>query len=266
MARSDYINLFGVQAYWTPYEDGSFGTEEVFGLIDEMTVNFTEDSIKHTSRQCGSIGVADRTASASIEIGGSILSPEISPVMVSRAFKGQLVNNNIAAGTGTENEVTFTQFDYAQPIGLAHLISGTVEVWDTTGQTGIQYVEGTDYSINYTHGTITAISTGAIGATATVYVLSDNKAYNSWTIAGFTASAATGKLRVISCASEEGMDVEYTFEKVSLIMDGDYSIVSAEDFLQIPLKMSVLSDDTVTGGKSTTINIRGYDSITPVTA
>ncbi len=266
MARADYINLYGVQAYWRPYVGGVFEEEEEFGLIDEISVTFAEDSIKHTSRQCGSVGISDRTASSSIEITGSILTPEISPTMIARAFKGTLVNNNIAAGTATENSVTITALDTNCLIGLSHLTPGTLSVWDTTGQTGVEYTEGTDYSINYTHGIIVALTGGAITASDEVFVTADNLAYNHWTVAGFTGSAAVGKLRVIACAVEEGSDVEYTFEKVQLAMDGDYQMVSAEDFLTIPLKMDVLTDETVTAGKSTTINIRGYDSITPVTA
>ncbi len=257
-----YINLFGVQAYWTPYVSGAFGAEEDFGLIDELSTSFSEESLKHTSRQCGSVGIADRTASSSIEITGAIVTPEISPNMIARAFKGKLTELPVAAGTTTEAPVIMTLLDTRYAIGKAHLSS--VEVWDTAGQTGVQYVETTDYVINYDYGTILAVDGGAITALDEVFVTFDNAAYNEWTIAGFTSSAAQGKLRVIACAVEDGMDVEYTFELVSLSMDGDYSIVSAEDFLAMPLKMDVLSDSTITDpNKSKTVNIRGFDTINP---
>ncbi len=262
MAQTSYINLFGVQAFWSPFDGSTFGTEEDFGLIDEISTTFSEDSLKHTSRQCGSVGIADRTASSSIEITGSIVSPEISPNMISRAFKGKLTEAPVAAGTATENSVTCTLTDTRYPVGLSHL--SNVSVWGTTGQTGVEYVETTDYIINYEYGTITAVEGGAITAGNEVFVTADNAAYNAWSVAGFTSSAVQGKLRVIACAVEDGMDVEYTFEKVSLSMDGDYSIVSAEDFLTIPLKMDVLIDDSITDpNKSKTVNIRGFDTISP---
>jgi len=260
--RTPYINLFGVQAFWTPYVSGAFGAEEEFGLIDEISTSFSEDSKKHISRQCGSVGIADRTASSSIEITGTIVTPEVSPKMLARAFSGKLTETTVPAATATEKSMTITAVDTYYAIGAAHL--SNVEVWDTTGQTGVQYAEGTDYVVNYTRGTIQALSTGSIGAGSDVFVTYDNAAYNDWKIAGFSASAAQGKLRVIACAVEDGMDVEYTFELVSLSMDGDFAIVSAEDFLTMSLKMDVLSDGTITDpNKSKTVNITGYDTINP---
>ena len=262
MAATDYINLFGVKAYWRPYEGGAFQDEEDFGLIDELTTTFSEDSIKHTSRQCGSVGIADRTASSSIEITGTIVTPEISPNMIARAFKGKLTETPVPAGTATENQVTITTLGVEYDIGLKQL--SNVEVWDTAGQTGVQYTEGTDYTIDYGMGKITGLSGGSITAGSDVFVTADNEAYNDWSVAGFTQSAATGKLRVVACAVEDGMDVEYVFEKVSLAMDGDYSAVSAEDFLTMTLGMSIGVDDTITDpNKSKTINIYGADTINP---
>ncbi len=260
--NTQYINLFGVQAFWTPFESGAFGAEEDFGLIDELSTTFTEESLKHISRQCGSVGIADRTASSSIEITGSIVTPEISPNMISRAFKGKLTENPVPLAAATEFPVTCTATDTRYAIGAAHL--SNVEVWDTTGQTGVQYIETTDYIINYDYGTILAVEGGAIVGGTEVFVTADNAAYNEWAVAGFTTSAAQGKLRVVACAVEDGMDVEYTFELVSLSMDGDYSLVSAEDFLTMSLKMDVLSDSSITDpNKSKTINIRGFDTISP---
>jgi len=262
MANNSYINLFGVQAFWTPYVSGAFGTEEEFGLIDELSTSFAEEAIKHTSRQCGSVGIPDRTASASIEITGSLVTPEISPRMIARAFKGKLTEAHIADATATEKSVTIVAMDIFQAIGTGHL--SNVEVWDTTGQTGVQYVETTDYVVDYTRGTIRAVTGGAISAADAVFITFDNKEYNDWKVAGFTSTAAQGKLRVIACAVEDGMDVEYVFELVSLSMDGDYNIISAEDFLTMPLKIDVLSDNGITDpNKSKTVNIYGKDTITP---
>ena len=262
MANTSYINLFGVQAYWQPFDGATFGEKEEFGLIDEISCNFSEDSLKHTSRQCGSVGIADRTASASIEIGGTIVSPEISPNMLARAFKGTLTETPVSAGTATEKAVTPVTFGIAKLIGLQHL--SNAEVWDTTGATGTQYVEGTDYTLNYTYGAITILSTGSMTEGVEIFVTVDNAAYNDWHIAGFATSAAIGKLTVYACAVETGMDVTYVFEKVQLAMDGDFAMVSAEDFLTMTLGMTVLTDDLITDpNKSKTINIYGADTINP---
>ena len=262
MADSSYINLFGVDAEWEPWDGSSFGPKEPFGLIDELSATYTEESISHTSRQCGQVGTSDRTATATLEGTGSILTPEISPRMISRAFKGPLSETAVAAGTATENSVTIAALGTAYSIGLKHL--SNVAVWDTAGQTGTQYTEGTDYTIHYTRGTITAIEGGAISASDVVFVTADNEAYSDWHVAAFTGQAPMGKLTVNSCAVETGMDVTYVFELIRLSMDGDYSMVSAEDFLTIPLKMDMVSDSTITDpNKSKLMNAYGADTINP---
>jgi hypothetical protein len=92
-----------------------------------------------------------------------------------------------------------------------------------------------------------------------VHVTFSNSKYTSWTIAAFQAKAATGKLRLEACAVE-GMDIEYTFEKVTLKLNGTYSLVSAEDWASIPFQATVLSDDTITNPNlSKLINIKGDD-------
>jgi len=257
MASSDYVTLSGVDGYWTPYTSGTFGTEEEFGAIDEMTLNITEDELKHISRACGSVGIADKTVTTKTDITAEIVTPEISPKMLARAFRGTLTENSISAGTATEDSVTIAELDTAYELTKRHV--SNVEVWDTTGQTGTQYTENTDYSIDYDKGTITALSGGSISASDTVFVTFDNEAYVAWTIAGFKGDQATGKLRLEACA-EEGMDIEYTFEKVTLQMSGSMSLVSAEEFASITLKASILADTTITDPtKSQTINIKGDD-------
>ena len=262
MADSQYINLFGVDAEWEPWDGNSFGPKEKFGLIDEISATYSEESIDHTSRQCGQVGTTDRTASSKIKGEGSITSPEVSPKMISRAFKGPLTETPVAEATATENPVTIDTLGIEYAIGLKHI--SNVHVWDTAGGTGVEYTEGTDYTINYTRGTITAIDGGAITAGSDVYVIADNEAYNDWHVAGFSGQAPSGKLTVHSCAVETGMDVTYVFELIRLSMDGDYNMVSAEDFLAIPLKIDMMSDSTITDpNKSKLINIYGADTVKP---
>lgn len=258
MAGSDYITLSGIKAYWTPYISGAFTTEEDFGEIDELSLSITEEDLQHISRACGSVGVADKIAVTKTEILLDIVSPEVSPNMLARAFRGTLTETAVTSHVDQEDSVTFTAYATPETLSYRHLQTG-VEVWDTTGQTGTQYVEGTDYTIDYDKGTITSISTGTIGATGTVFVTYTNDAYTAWVIAGLKGDTATGKLRCEACAVE-GMDIEYTFEKVSLKLNGSYSIISAEDFASIPLQGIALADTSITDpAKSQVINIKGDD-------
>lgn len=257
MAGTDYLTISGVDAFWTPFVSGAFTTEEPFGLIDEMSLNITEDELTHIARTCGSVGLADKVVTVKTEILADIVSPEISPTMLARAFKGTLTETPVASGTATEQAVTITVLDTEYDIGTKSL--SNISVWDTTGETGVQYTETTDYIINYTTGTIQGVTGGAITALDEVFVTFDNAGYTAWTISAFTESSATGKLRLEACAVE-GMDIEYTFEKVSLKLSGSYSLVSAEDFASITLQATVLSDSLITNpALSKTINISGID-------
>ena len=255
MAGSDYITLSGITGHWTPYTGGAFGTEELFGEIDELSMNITESELKHISRSCGAVGLPDKTATNQTEILLDIVSPEISPKMLARAFRGQLTETAVAAGTATAKTVAIVALGTEYDIGTGNL--SNVLVKDATDAT--TYVENTDYTINFKSGKVTALSTGSIVAGADVHVTFDNAKYTAWTIAAFKGQAATGKLRLTACAVE-GMDIEYTFEKITLKLNGSYSLVSAEDWASIPFQATVLADDLITDPtKSKLINIKGDD-------
>lgn len=257
MNRSDYVTINGVDGFWTPYVDGAFTTEEEFGLIDEMTLSITEEELKHISRTCGSVGIADKIVVVSTDIQAEIVSPEISPKMLARAFRGTLTETVVASGTATEDAVTITLLDTAYPLSKRHV--SNVSVNDTAGQVGIAFTENTDYIIDYDKGTITAVTGGGISALDVVHVEFDNVAYTEWSIAGFNASNAIGKLRLEACAVE-GMDIEYTLEKVQLKLNGSYTMVSAEDFASVGLVATLLADTTITNPNlSQLINIKGDD-------
>jgi len=255
MAQTDYITLSGVDGFWTPFVNGKFETEEAFGLIDEFSLNISEEELQHISRSCGSVGLADKVVVKKTEILADIVTPEISPKMISRAFKGKLTTTSVPAGTVTAEAVVLTVLDvmYALTVGN---VSAVVVKDDTDATT---YVESTDYVVNYKTGEIKALTGGSITAGDTVHVNFENHKYDSWTIAAFTEKAATGKLRLKACAIE-GMDIEYTFEKITLKLNGSYSVVSAEDFATIALQGTVLADDLITDpSKSKLVNIKGDD-------
>jgi len=255
MAQSDYITLSGIDGFWSPYVNGVFEAEEPFGLIDEFSLNITEEELKHISRTCGSVGIADKVVVKSTEILADIVTPEISPKMLARAFKGNLTETDVPEGTDVSGTVTVVALDMPYTVGSRHITAITVK--DETDAT--TYVENTDYSVNYTTGMLTALTGGAITDGEIVNVIYSNHAYTSWTIAAFTTKAATGKLRLEACAVE-GMDIEYTFEKITLKLNGSFSIVSAEDFATLPLQGTVLSDDLITDPTlSKVINIKGDD-------
>lgn len=260
MASSDYVSLYGVTAKWEPYTGGSFQDMEDFGAIDEVTLNVTEEDIKHISRACGSVGLPDKVALASTEILMDIISPEISPKMLAKAFRGTLTETDESAGTATEDEIAVAALGEYYNLTKRAITPSSVTCWDTTGGTGVEYTEGTDFNIDYDLGIFVAVDGGAITAASSVFVTFDNAAYKDIHIAGFQSQAATGKMTLKVCAVE-GLTYLYVFEKVTLKLSGSYSLISAEDFVTIPLQGTVLADDSITdSSKSKILNIYSGDT------
>ncbi len=259
-SSSDYVSLYGASLQWEPYEGGGvFGPMEEFGAADEIALNITDEDIKHISRSCGSVGIADKTALSSTEILMDIVSPEISPKMLSRAFRGVLTETPVSAALATEDQITVTTLGTYYDLSSRVITVNSVSCWDTAGQTGVEYTEGVDFNIDYDLGIFVAIVGGAITALSDVFVTFDNDAHTDFHIAAFKTTAATGRLTVKMCAVE-GQTYLYVFEKVSLKLNGSFSMVNADDFVSIPLQATVLANtDLVDSSKSQTLNLYGGD-------
>jgi len=84
----------------------------------------------------------------------------------------------IAAKTFTVVDASFTSsHDVVVPLAHSNITSGTVVVTTTDGNT--TYTEDTDYTIDYTNGTITVLSTGAMADATEYYIDYDYIVENS---------------------------------------------------------------------------------------
>jgi len=238
---------------------GVFDPMEDFGAADEIALNITDEDIKHISRSCGSVGLSDKVALSSTEILMDIVSPEISPKMLARAFRGILTETPVSAALATEDQITVASLGTYYDLSSRVITVNSVSCWDATGQTGAEYTEGVDYNIDYDLGIFVAIDGGAITAASDVFVTFDNDAHTDFHIAALKSTAATGRLTVKMCAVE-GQTYLYVFEKVSLKLSGSFSMVNAEDFITIPMQATVLANTDISdSSKSQTLNVYGGD-------
>jgi len=241
MANSKYYNTGGGELYFTPITDGVLGTEVAFGQTENVSFNISVETITHDNTEsCTTF--EDMNILKKVTGKLSIETLEISPDNLERAYLGKKVSTVVASGSGVSDTVTFTALDTAYDIGVKYLSNVVVKNSDDS----VTYVEGTDYTVNYDKGLITALSTGSIGAGDTCNLTYDNAAYTDYRVEAFIKSKLEGKLVFKSCASN-GLSYTYTFHKVSLLASGDFGLKSPNEFSKLSFDGTMLSSDLVTG-------------------
>ena len=241
MANSKYYNTGGGELYFTPIVDGALGTEVAFGQTENVSFNISVETITHDNTEsCTTF--EDMNILKKITGKLTIETLEISPDNLERAYLGKKVSTNVAAGTAVSDTVTFTTLDTAYYVGVKYLSNVVVKNSDDS----VTYVEGTDYTVNYDKGLITALSTGAIGAGDTCNLTYDNAAYIDHNVEAFIKSKLEGKLVFKSCAAT-GLNYIYTFHKVSLLASGDFNLKSPTEFSKLSYEGTMLASDLVSG-------------------
>lgn len=254
MAQTKYYNTGGGELKFTPIVDGVAGTEIDFGQTENISFAIETETLTHDNTEsCTTF--EDMNILKKVTGALTIETLEISPEMLERAYLGDLTRTAVASATATLANVTVTLLDTAYYIGDKFL--SNVVVQDATDTT--TYVEGTDYTIDYDKGLITALSTGAISALDVLHVTYDNAAYDDINIEGFIQSKIEGILKFNSCAAQ-GISYTYTFHRVSLLASGDYSLKSSDDFVKLTFEGTMLASDLISGaGLSKLFKIEGAE-------
>lgn len=252
-SKSEYYNTGGGELFFTPFVNGvSTGVEEAFGQTENISFSTELEELAHDNSE-GCVVYEDLKILKKVTGSLSIETLEISPDMLTRAFLGTNSTTTVASGSVSDEEVVITSLGVAY--SLSKKFVSNVVVMDDGDIT--TYVEGTDYSVNYDAGTITAIDGGAITALDTLHVDFDNAGYNDIRVEGFTESKIEGQLRFQSCAGN-GVSYEYTFYRVSLMASGDFSLKNASEFAKLSFEGTMLADETKSGtGISKLFKIQG---------
>jgi hypothetical protein len=254
-AQSKYYNTGGGELYFTPLVDGVYGTESAFGQTENVSFSSEVETITHDNTE-GSTIFEDISILKKITGKIAIESIEVSPDMLTKAFLGTKYVTSVPAGTNVTANVTVTEFDKALSIGTKY-VSNVVVKDDTDATT---YVEGTDYTIDYTNGTITVLSSGGtIALNDVLHLTFDNSAYDDVRIEAFLESKLEGRLRFVSKPAN-GMAYTYTFHKVSLLASGDYMLKSADEFSKLSFEGALLASELITeDGVSKLFKIEGSE-------
>jgi hypothetical protein len=240
-SKSKYYNTGGGELKFIPIVDGVLGTIEDFGQTENISFSTTVETLTHDNTETCT-AFEDMNILKKVTGKLSIETLEISPTMLARAFLGAKSEVAIPSGTNVTSNVTVTALDSTLDIGVKFL--NNVVVKDDTDST--TYDLGVDYTINNKKGTIKVIDGGAISLNDTLHLTYDNDAYGDITIEGFIHSKLEGVLIFESCAGN-GLDYKYTFHRVSLLVNGDYSLKNATEFNKLSFEGTMLASELVNG-------------------
>ena len=241
-SKSKYYNTGGGELKFTPIVDGVVGTQVDFGQTENVSFTTAVETITHDNTEsCTTF--EDMVLLKKVTGDMTIETLEISPEMLERAFLGKLNRVETASATGTATTVDIVALDTKYSVDGKKFLSNVVV---KNSDDSVTYVEGTDYTVDYNKGLLTALSGGGISAGDTVDVTYDNAQYDDIDIQGFTDSKLEGILVFESCAGN-GLNYTYTFHRVSLNASGDYSLKSPTDFVKLSFKGKMLASELVTG-------------------
>jgi len=240
-SQSKYYNTGGGELFFTPLVDGVLGVEAPFGQTENVSFSSEVETITHDNTE-GSTIFEDLNILKKITGSIKIDTVEISPDMLTKAFLGTKFVTSVSATTGTTSTVTVTSFD--SPISIGAKRVSNVVVKDSSDAT--TYVEGSDYTVDYTNGTIKVLLTGGtILVGDTLNITYDNSAYNDIRIEAFMNSKLEGVLRFVSKPAN-GLSYTYTFHKVSLLASGDFMLKSADEFAKLSFEGALLASELIT--------------------
>ncbi len=255
---SDQLMVIGGTMDWKRHTGGAFVGEYIpFGNLATFTSTVTKEKLDDFGTACDNLGQKTKSQTIRTEITGAMVLKNVSPDTIALAFNG-VVNHGtpVIAGTDATQTIASALLNKEEQLDAENITA--IKVMDTLDT--IEYTVGVDYKVNYKTGVLTVISDDNITDGDALNVTYSNNAYTPWSIAAYSQDDAEGKFRFTAC-SLEGQEYTVFFEKLSITLDGDFSFMSTDAFLTIPLKFDVLVDENIikTPTKSNTINFYGSD-------
>jgi len=150
---------------------------------------------------------------------------------------------------------TFTSGEKAEVDGSNYItISGIETAEDVvvvdaaigSGTPTTRYVNGTDYSLDADYGYLRMLSAGSI--TSPAYVSYDYEAVTRNNFYAMSASSVQKKVIVVTDKDDDGPRMRYTFHKVNIKMNGDWSLIG-DGPAPIPMEGTVVKDTSQASGQ-----------------
>lgn len=246
-----------------------------FGNLKDMSLNVTEETIKHMSTQSG-LKKVDREASISIDISGTFTAEEFNTANLADFLRGTVATHTNPAIAGYAAAVLTTSlvkgrwYDLIEVTTLERAYD--VDAADLTVRrdpagtpaTLVQGIEGVgDYWLDTKMGRIffwEASVTGALvaGDTIDAAVAADAQASVVTEVKAVVASDVDCAFKFIQeNANEANAEVEWQFHLVKLKASGDLALIG-EDWAGMTFAFAAEENSTLGGTDSPTLTIRSH--------
>ena len=151
----------------------------------------------------------------------------IPPPLLARVFYGEAAETSVTGDSVVDEVITFVATTgIQQALAHSHITAASVVVQDVTDTT--TYVEGTDYTIDYTAGRIVRLEDGDIGATDVVHIDYDYDSYTLTTIRGGVQPQQTFRITGDMLNRPDLQDMQMEIYEANLSTDGDVDLFSSE--------------------------------------
>lgn len=256
--------------------DGRPKSFRTLGHAEAFTVTVEAETLEHFSKLSG-LSVKDREVVLQQSMNLACQLTEIDVDNLALFLSGETsdtveAGSSILTAANDDNVIVdadglgkwYDLFDVQAPSAYPPLPADSAErtyrvsavtVNDTTKAT--QYVEGTDYDVDYELGRIFIRADGAITDSQPLCVDFTYAALTISEVRALTKTRVEGVLKFISRNANQtgnGSQVEYTFHRVTLSADGDFALIG-EEYATLNLSGAAETNETVSPN-SPTLTIR----------
>lgn len=225
-------------------DDGTFEGERLIGNTPALKLGVTSTSTKHYSSRRG-MKTQDREVPVQTDYAGDFDTDDVSPKNLANLFLGSaavVAQTALAAQTeafaGVEQGLTYQLGRGAagSPAGLQK-----VAITDVKSGDGVTtYVAGDDYTADGDLGRVTIVAGGGIADGDDIEVLYDRLAASQEQIVA-GSNVIDGYLRFIAF-NAEGADIDYYLPAVKLSPNGDFAIITDQDWQKMSFKLAISAD------------------------
>ena len=212
------------------------GMKPIIGIAAlELMSKMKDEQMK--SNDLGSYALTVHSMSFADDTSASLEFQEFDRESMAMALIGDSAELNSGAGTVVDEVITAK---LGAMVALAHINieDGSVIVTNTGGT--VTYVLGTDYTVNYVTGHITALATGAITEAQSLEVSYDFLALSGNVIYAGAEPLIKGAAMFEGVNLADGTNIIIDFPSVQLISDGSLSVLTASSspkFSTVKFKM-----------------------------
>lgn len=213
--------------------------ERFIGNCTEITINADVQTIEHRSSTEGR-NKKDFEAVTGVDRAGTIVTDNLGLENVGVFALGYVERVSVSGATGEEETFENVEQGLAYQLGVSDTVpEGVRKVANVVVEVAtVAKTAGTDYVVDANRGRITIVEGGGIADDADIDVTYDVTAHSiDRVVAG--ATKKEGLLRWVA-TNPDGPITDYVFPWAKLGPNGDLSLVSGDEFLNLPLAVEVL--------------------------